>query len=60
MGDFLHLVADDDVPTFNYVVGDLAQYLYTDIACDARDDARDEARDDAREYAQDDAKDDDA
>ena len=24
--EFLHLVANDDVPTFNYVVGDLAQY----------------------------------
>ena len=42
MGDFLHLVADDDVTTFNYVVGDLAQYLYTDSVGDARDDVGDD------------------
>ena len=56
--EFLHSVADDDVPTFNYVVGDLAHSLYTDSVGDARDDGRDDdARDDARD---DDARDDDA
>ena len=39
--EFLHLVADDDVPAFYYVVGDLAQYLYTDSVGDVRDDGRD-------------------
>ena len=40
---FLHSFADDDIPTFNYVVGYLARYLYTDSATDAQDDARDDA-----------------
>ena len=58
--DFLYSVADDDVPTFNYVVGDLAQYLYTDSAGDARYDGRDDdARDDTRDDALDDSKYDD-
>ena len=60
--NFLHLVADDDVPAFNYVVGDLAQYLYTDSAGNARVDGRDDdAQDDTRDDdAQDDSRDDDA
>ena len=62
--EFLHLVADDNVPTFNYVVDDLDQYLYTNSAGDAQEDGRDDARydaqDDSRNDAQDDARDDDA
>ena len=46
--EFLHSVANDGLPTFNNVVGDLAQYLYIDSASDARDDVR---YDDARDYA---------
>ena len=40
--EFLHSVENDDVPTFNYVVCDLAQYLYTDSVGDAGDDGRDD------------------
>ena len=50
--EFLHSAANDDVPTFNYVVGDLSQCLYTDSVGDARDDGRDDdARDDGRDDA---------
>ena len=53
MGEFLHSVTDDDVPTFNYVVDDLAQCLYTDSVSDAQDDGiYDDARGDSIDDAE--------